>query len=160
MYLILGCGIPTLIVLITVIVNFSTDGLVLYGVGFCWINHDVSVVVAFLVPLAVFITLSMVLFIFSIVLLCRASLFQAKLGKGSTISYMRVNGAVFSVTGLTWLSGLIAILAGSAWAWYLFFVLNSLHIFKAFLCTKKVLKLYISTLRRKKKTSSGSTIET
>ena len=155
-YLILGCGIPTLIVLITIIVNFSTDGLVLYGVyedymGSCWINHAKSAVIAFVVPLAISMIFNMVLFIFSSVLLCRASRSQAELGKGRSISYRRVHFAVFSVAGLTWLFGLIAILSRNQWTWHTFVILNSMQgfiIFLGFLCTKKVLKLYISALRR------------
>lgn len=131
--------------------------------GSCFINHTESVVVACIVPLSISVILCMVLFTFATVLLCCASRSQAELGRGSTISYSRIHCAVFSVAGLTWLFGFIAILAGTnLWIWYLFIVLNSLQgftiIFVAFLCIKKVLMLYVSALKCKKKTSSGTAI--
>ena len=168
-YLIGGCGVPVLIVVIAVIVNFSTDGLVLYGVyedmrvGSCWINHAESAVIAFVVPLAISIIINMFLFVFATVLLCDASRTQAKLGKKKNVSYFRVNFAVFSVSGMTWLFGFIAILARSQWAWYPFIVLNSTQgvtIFIAFVFTKRVFKLYIALLTCKKKSLSRSSRST
>ena len=159
LYVFVGWGVPLLITTITIIVNYTKDGLVLYGVlpdgsrGSCWINHIESAVVAFVTPLAVSLIFNCITFTIVSILLCKASYSQAKLDKENNISYFRVNIAVFSTTGLTWIFGFLAILAGTSWTWYLFIVLNSTQgffIFIAFLFTKRVASLYIDLLTCKR----------
>jgi hypothetical protein len=154
-YFIFGWGLPLLISIVSIIVNFTTDRLVQYGVledgrlGSCWINHLESAVVAFIVPLVVSLLINVVLFVFVTAYLILASRSQTKLDRNKNLPYFRVNIAVFSVTGLTWIFGFIAILAGTSWAWYPFIIFNSTQgfiIFVAFLVTKKVLKMYWNLL--------------
>ena len=155
-YFLIGWGLPLLVTVMTVIVNFTTDGLVLYGVlsdgtqGRCWINHLESAIVAFVVPVCLSLLFNFTTFIVVSVYLFMASRAQDKVEKHNHVSYLRINLAIFTVSGLTWLFGFIAILAGTSWAWYVFIILNSslgFVIFVAFLFTKKVLKLYLSLLR-------------
>ena len=155
-YFLIGWGLPLLVTVMSVIVNFTTDGLVLYGVlpdgtqGNCWINHLESAIVAFVVPVCLSLLFNFTTFIVVSVYLFMASRAQDKVEKHNHVSYLRVNLAIFTVSGLTWLFGFIAILAGTSWAWYVFIILNSglgFVIFVAFLFTKKVLKLYLSLLR-------------
>ena len=151
-YVLIGWGLPLLVTTVSIIVNFTTSGLVLYGVladgslGSCWINHLESALIAFVVPLVLSLSFNLVMFIVVIVYNIMASRSQAKLKKAENIPFFRVTLAVFSVTGLTWIFGFIAILAGASWAWYFFIVLNSTQgfvIFVAFLFKKKILKLYL-----------------
>ena len=155
-YLFVGWSTPLLITTITIVINYTKDGLVLYGVlpdgsrGSCWINHVESAVVAFVTPLAVSLIFNCITFTTVSVLLCRASRSQAKLnkeGNSPVTQYLRIMLAVFSVSGLAWIFGFLAILAGTSWAWYPFIVLNSTQgfiIFIAFLFTKHIGKLYIN----------------
>ena len=68
-YALLGWRIPLLIVLLTVIVNFITIDLVLYGEmedgtsGHCWINHPLSVVVAFVALLGISLLYNSIIFV-------------------------------------------------------------------------------------------------
>ena len=155
-YFLIGWGLPLLVTVVSIIVNFTTDGLVLYGVlsdgtqGRCWINHLESAIVAFVVPVCLSLLFNFTTFIVVSVYLFMASRAQDKVEKHNHVSFLRINLAIFTVSGLTWLFGFIAILAGTSWAWYVFIILNSglgFVIFIAFLFTKKVLKLYLSLLR-------------
>ena len=150
-YIILGWGLPFLITMVSIIVNFTTTGLVLYGVladgslGSCWINHLESAVIAFLLPLVLSLSFNLIMFIVVVVYNAAASRSQAKLKKAKNISFFRVTFAIFSITGLTWIFGFLAILAGASWAWYLFIIFNSTQgfiIFIAFLFKKKIFKHY------------------
>ena len=65
-YTLLGWSLPLAVVTSTMIVNFTTRGIILYGIeadgslGSCWINHELSAIIAFVAPLvfAVFSTSS------------------------------------------------------------------------------------------------------
>ena len=155
-YFLIGWGLPLLITVVSITVNFTTNGLVLYGVradgtqGSCWINHFESAIVAFVVPLCLSLSFNLITFIIVSVYLFKAFRTQAKVKKDNQVSYLRINIAIFTVSGLTWVFGFIAILAGTSWAWYIFIILNStlgFVIFIFFLFTKKVGKLYLSLLR-------------
>ena len=87
------------------------------------------------------------LFTYISILLCKASRSQAKLNKTKRTCYFRICISIFSVTGLTWVFGFVSLLARQGWAWYMFIGLNTTQgfiLFAAFLCTKKVGKIYFS----------------
>ena len=162
-YFIIGWSIPLLITTVSIIVDFTTDSLVSYGVlsdgrlGSCWINHAESAIVAFIVPLVLTMVVNLTLFIVVTVLLCLAARSSNKVDKKQNLYFVRVNAAVFSVTGLTWIFCFVALLANAGWAWYLFIIFNSTQgfsIFIAFLFTKHVLKLYWNLLLCRKDTVS------
>ena len=173
-YLLFGWGLPLLITTVAIIVNFTKSEFVLYGVladgslGSCWINHFESAVIAFVAPLILSVSFNLIMFIVTTVYICMASRAQTKLKKDDNTPFFHLNIAIFCTTGLTWIFGFIAILAGTSWAWYLFIIFNSTQgfvIFVAFLFTKKTLNLYIACLTCKKlektsKSSSASTSQT
>ena len=161
-YLFIGWGAPLIITVVTIIVNYTTDGLVLYGVqkdgtlGSCWINHLESSVVAFIVPLVLSLLFNSVAFTITMVFICIAAHSQVKLHKDKNIPYIRLTLAVFSISGLTWLFGLLAIFSSAAWSWYPFIVFNTLQglfIFVVFLATKRVILLYLNLFGIKRKAS-------
>ena len=158
-YLVIGWGLPLTITLITIIINYTTDGLVLYGetsngtVGPPWINHPPSAAVAFLAPIVVALLFNGAAFVVSGVLLCKAAFSERSNGNknGANLRYFRVIVALFSVMGLTWLFGFLALIAQMNWAWYPFIILNSsqaLWIAATFLLTKKIIKLYMSFFQK------------
>ena len=145
LYLVIGWGIPTVITSISVVLNYTTD-LIDYGEdGFCWIGHINSFYAVFLAPVVASIMLNGVTFTVTVSLLFKASRVQSKLNKEQTRSYLRVYLSVFSITGLTWIFGFIAIAIREDWAWYAFVVTTTTQGFViclAFIFTQKVGKLY------------------
>ena len=78
-YTLLGWCMPLVIVVITVIVNFTTTDLVLYGeladktTGSCWINHPESLYVSFLTPVIISLIYNTIVLIFVTIFLCVSS---------------------------------------------------------------------------------------
>ena len=144
-YMLIGWGLPTVITGVSVIVNYFTD-YIQYGVdGFCWIGHADSLYIVFIAPVVLSIILNSICFSVSVYLLFRASKNEAKLKKENSTSYFRIYLSVFSITGLTWVFGFVAILLRDDWAWYLFIILTSTQGFAiciAFLFTRKVFSMY------------------
>ena len=161
LYFLIGWGIPTAITIISVIVNYTTD-LIGYGEdGFCWISHMDSFYTVFVAPVVLSIIFNGITFTVTVSLLFKASRAQAKLNKEQSISYFRVYLSVFSITGLTWVFGFIAIVVRDDWAWYTFIVLTSTQGFViclAFILTQKIGSLYkgFFTPSISEKTSSKS----
>ena len=145
LYLLIGWGIPILITFIVLLVNFTTD-MIQYGkYGFCWIGHVPSFYIVFVAPVALSIVFNGTTLITTFILLFKASRSQAKLKNRKRTSYLRISLCVFSITGLTWIFGFLAILIGDDWAWYAFIILTStqgLVICTAFIFTQKVAGLY------------------
>lgn len=148
-YSLIGWGVPLVIVLLSVIVNFTTEDLIGYGVETCWINDVYSAVIVFVAPLTLSLLFNLLSFILIITNICKSSVnMQSKTGKKNQFK-IRLYVAVFSVMGLTWIFGFIAILARSIWAWYPFIILNStqaLVVSLSFTCTKKIVGYYIELL--------------
>ena len=143
--MLIGWGVPTIITGVTVIINYTTNFIGYGEDGFCWIGHVASFYIVFLAPVALSVLLNFVTFFITTYLLFKASRDQAKLEKQKNTSYIRIYLSVFSITGLTWTVGFVAILARGDWAWYLFIILTSTQGFViciAFLFTKKVGSLY------------------
>ena len=152
LYFLLGWSLPLLIVTISIIVNFtpSSSHLVLYGRledgrdGLCWINHQASAIIAFLVPIALSVFVNLVLLVLTTIILVNIT--RNSVSKTSSFVYIRVYVAVFVTSGATWVFGFIALLVGAEWAWYPFIVLNSIQgfmLFLAFFFSKKVGSLYL-----------------
>ena len=140
-YMLIGWGTPAVVTGVCVIVNYTTD-YVRYGrEGFCWIEHTDSLYIVFMTPIAMSIIFNGISFSVTSYLLFRAWRNKAKLHKKSSTSYLRIYLSVFSVTGLTWIFGFVAILSRGDWAWYLFIIFTSTQGFTicvAFLFTQKV----------------------
>ena len=157
LYFLLGWTAPIVIVGIAIIINYvpSTSHLVLYGRledgtdGLCWINHKVSAILAFVVPVALSLLVNLILLVLITIVLFRAVRNQISLNASSPYIYVRVFAAVFFSSGATWVFGFLALVASRDWAWYPFIILNSVQgflLFVAFLLTKKVGALYLYML--------------
>lgn len=142
------------VIITTSIVNFTTRGIILYGVeadgslGSCWINHKLSAIVTFVAPLVFAAIFNLIMFTVVTVYSIMAAWNQNKLKRmsGDKIPFLRLNIAIFVTTPLPWIFGFIAILVGTTWAWYPFIILSSCQgfiIFVAFVLTKRTLKLYL-----------------
>jgi hypothetical protein len=170
LYMLVAWLSPLLIVIPTIIVNFTLSASVDYGVGgSCWINQHVALIVAFVLPVTLFIvynTSAFVVVMVMVVQMRRGSMTKLEeLTSRRRISWkdVRFAFAVFTLTGLSWLFGFLALFSPAlSWAWYLFIIFNTtqaLAVTVAFLLTKKVIRLYHSLLcctRRPLKSSTTS----
>ena len=147
LYSFIGWGTPFLITGVTVIINYTVDGAVRYGInvdgnrGLCWINNSIAVAVAFALPVLISIIVNAINFLISVALICMATDRKKDISK----VHARVILAIFVTLGITWTFGFIANISDLSWAWYPFVLLNSiqsLFIAIAFLATKKIFKLY------------------
>ena len=153
-YFLVGWGLPISIVGVTAAVNFSqsTSHLVLYGRledgkdGLCWMNHKVSAIIAFIVPITLSLLINLIILVIISVILIRAVRNQISINHSAPYVYVRVYCAVFFSSGITWVFGFLAIIAGTDWAWYPFIVFNSVQgflLFVVFILTKKVCVSYL-----------------
>ena len=145
-YIIIGWGLPTVIIGLSTIVNYTTD-YIRYGKYFCSINHVASFYVVMVAPVALSVLLNAIAFSVAAYILCRAWRNETKLKKkkGTYYYYIRIYLSVFSITGLTWMLGFVMLYTKRDWAVYLYIVLyltQGFTISIAFLFTRKVFSLY------------------
>ena len=157
LYILLGWLSPLVIVIPTIIVNFTVEDSVSYGVGSsCWINQHIALIVTFVVPVGLSIIFNIIAFIVVMVMIGwirrrpMASSHDPEERKKQLRKDFRFAVALLTVTGLSWLFGFLALFSSDlSWAWYLFIIFNTTQavtVLVAFLFTKQVFHLYWSLL--------------
>jgi len=147
-YSLYGWGSPFVVIVLSVIVNYSVQGPCPYrpgyGEGLCWITNRYGLLLFFAVPLAVLLLLNSIFYVLTVVSIHRISestkMVQQQSDKVRLILYIKLS----AIMGLTWLFGFIATLAQVSALWYIFILFNSLQgafICLTFVCTKKVCRL-------------------
>ena len=159
-YMLVAWLTPLVVVIPTIIVNFTVENSVDYGVGgSCWMNQLVAMGVAFGVPVFFSIVYNTIVFVVVVVIVVqmrRESMTKADdfvgFKKQSPWKDVRFAFAIFTLTGLSWLFAFFALFSPALWwAWYLFVIFSTtqaLAVSIAFLFTGKVLRLYRSLLCR------------
>lgn len=157
-YSIIAWSVPSVIVGISIVLNYTTSDFIKYGWNSlvesrsCWINDFYSLIVVFFIPIAMSTILQLVLYIVVGIFLCFSSKNKAKDSvRGTSTPFFRILLAIFFATNIKWAFGFIALLINAEWAWYLFTILLSIQglvLFVGFFGTKKVFKLYVSTVSR------------
>ena len=157
LYMLLAWLSPLVIVIPTIIVNFTVEDSVNYGVGSsCWINQPIALIVTFVVPVGLSVIFNVIAFVVVMVMIGRikrrpmASSIDPKEQRKQSWKDFRFAIALLTVTGLSWLFGFLALFSSDlSWAWYLFIIFNTtqaVSVLVAFLFTKKVFRLYWSLL--------------
>ena len=160
LYSVIAWTIPLVMVIVTIILNYTTSDLIRYGWNeglensSYWINHFLSAVLVFLVPIVACICLQCILFFAFVILFCTScqnKTVSSGAGKTKSPPYFRLFFALFFASNLLWVSCFIPLmLMGSEWAWYPFIILQSLQgfiIFIGFFCSRKVFHLYSSVFK-------------
>ena len=169
LYMLVGWLSPLVIVIPTIIVNFTVDNSVNYGVGnSCWINQATALIVSFIVPVGVSIILNTFSFIVVMVMLMRirnrpmVASSDPSERKKQSLKDFRFAVTLLVLTGLSWLFGFLVLLSRDlSWAWYLFIIFNTtqaLAVLVSLFSTKKVFYLYRSLLCCSRKGQSKDTI--
>ena len=157
LYMLLGWLSLLVIVIPTIIVNFTVEDSVNYGVGSsCWINQPIALIVTFVVPVGLSIIFNVIAFVVVMVIVAHirhrpmVSSHDPEEQKKQSWKDFRFAVALLTVTGLSWLFGFLALFSSDlSWAWYLFIIFNTTQavtVLVAFLFTKKVFYLYWSLL--------------
>ena len=157
LYMLLAWLSPLVIVIPTIVVNFTVEDSVNYGVGSsCWINQPIALIVTFVVPVGLSVIFNVIAFIVVMVMIgCIkrrpvASSLDPKEQRKQSWKDFRFAVALLTVTGVSWLFGYLALFSSDlSWSWYLFIIFNTtqaLTVLAAFLFTKKVFHLYWSLL--------------
>ena len=153
LYMAAGWLSPLLVLIVTVPVNYAIPGAVGYGVdGLCWMNHGVTVIVSFIVPLSFCILFTTAVFVFvcTILLKLHQSEESGDLKHKTSSHNCRVLVAIFCITGAMWVFGFLALIDSTlSWAWYPYIILNTtqaVYMTLAYVCTAKVLRLYRTAL--------------
>ena len=157
-YMLVAWLSPLVVVIPTIIVNFTVENSVDYGVGgSCWMNQLVGMAIAFGIPVFFSIVYNTIVFVVVVVIVVQMRRQSASKTedfvsskKKSPWNDVRFVFALFTLTGLSWLFAFFALFSPAlSWAWYLFVIFNTtqaLSVSFAFLFTGKVLRLYRSLL--------------
>ena len=157
LYMLLAWLSPLVIVIPTIIVNFTVEDSVNYGVGSsCWINQPIALIVTFVVPVGLSVIFNVIAYVAVMVMVGQirrrpmTSSLDPDHQKKQSWKDFRFAVALLTVTGLSWLFGFLALFSSDlSWAWYLFIIFNTTQavtVLVAFLFTKKVFHLYGSLL--------------
>ena len=157
LYMLLAWLSPLVVVIPTIIVNFTVEDSVNYGArSSCWINQPIALIVTFVVPVGLSIIFNVIAFVAVMVMIGlirrrpMASSLDPKEQKKQSWKDFRFAVALLTVTGLSWLFGFLALFSRElSWAWYLFIIFSTTQavtVLVAFLFTKKVFRLYWSLL--------------
>ncbi|XP_013416471.2 uncharacterized protein LOC106178022 [Lingula anatina] len=148
-YGIYALGMPTLIVVSSVVFDFADLGLDStfrpgFGLGPCWFTQKYPLILFFVAPLAVIIVVNVILYV-----LCSISIYSAikdsskKLNKNSSGHNFCMYVKLLALTGSTWALGLIAGGTQNEIAEYFFAVLaasDGFFVFLSTVCTRLVIR--------------------
>jgi len=146
-YNVYAIAMPLMMVSINIAFSFNTDGTVGYGKVSCYIDTQEMIIYTFAVPVGIVIILNLVLFLVVIV----------KIGNAPSVTKNVQNErnelAIFvklsTVTGFTWIFGLLYVMTDNVVLSYMFIILNAsqgVFLFFAFIANKRVLSMVCEKL--------------
>ena len=151
--------VPLVIVGVCVILNYISDGVVEYGrdiSGSCWIAVPTAAFISFVLPSGIMIMFNMFVFIFCLVVTIKMWKSPSKFESyGQTPKQLlwrnfRILFAIFSTSGVTWTLTIVVLFDKTIddttlWLHYIFVLFNTIQLVfvaLAYICTKRVAKLY------------------
>ena len=144
-YTLAAYGLPFLVVVGTVIANMTMYGVRFTGYGLpnCYLNRKNQLIVTFALPLSLMIIFNTSLLSTTIYSLYKTSK-ECKIvnrDKRRVIVYLKLS----TLTGITWIFGLLSMSYPNIWVKYIFIVTNAsqgIYIFLSYTLNTKILKLY------------------
>nr|XP_054774771.1 uncharacterized protein LOC129282939 [Lytechinus pictus] len=116
-----------------------------YGQRNCWIGDGLANLYVFGIPIAFFLLINLIIFT-SIIAGIRMKTVPTERGHSKRkLSDLWIYVKMSTILGFTWIFGFIAAFTDVTALWYIFIILNSLqgvYIFIAFVCNKRVFKLW------------------
>ena len=148
------------VIVICVILNYTVENSVGYGpvhIGVCWINNPISVIWAFIVPCGLLVVFNIALFSFCVYVLVKLWSSEKRAGEDTENGTrkllwrnVRILFAILAVSGPAWLLTAVVEIDRTVdhrklWLHYLLVIFNVtqlVFIAAAYICTRKVAKLY------------------
>ncbi|CAH1258671.1 ADGRG4 [Branchiostoma lanceolatum] len=119
-------SIPSLIVTISVILEFSQESKFLgYGTDICWIKQPFALVVTFVAPIGLVLASNVYFFIHTVLNITVSSIRTARARHGATYSQLQAFLKISTLMGLGWIFGFVAAGTQQDVLWYIFITLNS-----------------------------------
>ena len=137
--------------------NGETYGYGLINNSLCYIRYPLMVLLTMALPANIIVLSNLIMFFIISLKIRESSKIQKHTQKDR--NYFIIYARLSTVTGLTWLSSIPAVLSGSAVFAYIFSVLNcsqGIFIFIAFICNKRVVNLYRNMIMRRGSLTSHS----
>ena len=107
-----------------------------YGAGdICWITSSTTLVIFFIVPVCVSLSLNLVLFSVTLYAIQSAKIKSTAKTTARHRNYCLAYFKLSVILGFTWLVGVIAAFVAVQWLWYVHIVLNGLQGLSLFFCT-------------------------
>ncbi|KAK7004855.1 adhesion G protein-coupled receptor E4P, partial [Biomphalaria glabrata] len=138
---------PTLIIVITIVVNYlKSDGQDIgYGLSVCYLNTAFLVGLTMISPLSAITMIDILFFAVTVTKIRKAHNLQSSFGLSDQNNYWFVYLRLSSVTGAFWTMAILAASIDSVVLRFLSTILNGLQgvaIFVSFTCNRRVLHLY------------------
>ena len=127
-YSIIAWGIPTLIVTLTVGLDYTRISWYWrphYGETICWISSKYALLAYFVTPVAAAIAINICMFITSTILLSKLQAGPSYTQHQSHKDRLCLHVKLLTLMGLTWIFGFLAAPLHSDTLWYIFIVLNA-----------------------------------
>nr|KAG5710424.1 hypothetical protein BaRGS_022242 [Batillaria attramentaria] len=148
-HVIVSVVVPGLVVLSTLLANYYTSDheCVMdlgYGDGICYLSNRLSLILGSILPISLAVVINLVLFALTLHALRKLSRERRDVTQRNHEQFS-IYVKLSTLTGINWLVGLVAALVDSEAVWYAFLVLCGLqgvYVFVAFVCNKRVLRLY------------------
>eukprot|EP00057_Strongylocentrotus_purpuratus_P006019 XP_011660493.1 PREDICTED: uncharacterized protein LOC105436561 [Strongylocentrotus purpuratus] len=151
-FLLFSWGCPIFVVVPSLGIYFSGTKLPHFNLTYktvtCWIGDGMANLYVFGIPIASLLVVNLILFVMVVAGLHRMRMSPVNKHK-STDSNMSSDLLIYikmsTLLGFTWVFGFVAAFANVTALWYIFILLNSLqgvYIFIAFICNKRVFKLW------------------
>lgn len=160
-YLLLAYVLSAAVTVICIIVNFTLEGSVGYGIqnSVCWMSNVIAISASFVAPLCLSLFYNIVSFVFCTFVVVKLTWFtKAKQeNRNVLIQNFRVILALISVSGVSWLLFAFILIPGTdgkgqVWGRYIYVILNGSQLCLvtiAYICTKKMMKRYFQSARSK-----------
>ena len=172
-YLLIGWLLPLVLTIILLSIDLSEIDTSLapqFGGRGCWITRKLPLILFFFVPFFISVIFNILLFVLTVRFLKSAFQESYVIRKSKDTQHpWRVYVKLFTIMGLTWLVGCVAIWVNSIVAWFLFVILNAsqgIFIFLAFVVKFSKLKTMCSCFKHEpvpvtgKRSSSDHTAQT
>lgn len=149
-YLIYTSILAAIPVVLNIIISSALkDGTVGYGGEVCYISSSKYAVYLLSAPLCLIVFINIILYIIVVIKIecTRSKIENRSKNKSLILVYVKLS----SITGVSWVFGVLIIFTGQLWTEYLFVLFNAtqgIFIFLVFVINKKVLGLYRTVLSK------------